>query len=149
MWRTFNFNALGQTLKAHVSCPKAIWSQAKKRPDEPPLSTLRTALGSVMKSKGGTRAENKLFILEWAKQNKHVILWTPPNRSVLNMIEYCWRNAKTYIGHYHVNFLKPKESAEYRRLHLNLGPTATQVLANLASLQMLFPAWLDKHTSRP
>ena len=101
--------------------PRAIWAAEKKHPDGPSLDELRKQLKVKLKDIGDTRAERRLLILEWAKKHNYAIIWTPPNRSVLNMIEYCWRNAKWFVRETHVNFLRPKELAAHRRLHLHLG----------------------------
>ena len=85
------------------------------------IGQLRNALREKMDKEGDDRYRRKLLALEWAKEHGHILLWTPPNRSVINMIEYCWRNAKAYVRQYHLNCFKPKEAAQKRRFHLHLG----------------------------
>jgi transposase len=64
----------------------------------PSIKQLRAGLRNALQQRHHEAIfKRKNLLFEWAKEHGHIIVLTPPNRSVLNPIEYAWRHAKMYI----------------------------------------------------
>ena len=64
----------------------------------PTVNELRISLKEYLIAEGYVhRLERQMYITRWAQEHGHLVLWTPPNRSIINPIEIVWRNLKAYI----------------------------------------------------
>jgi transposase len=76
---------------------QSVWDKPMKRGAGPTAKELRQELKRMWIEAGNYDCCPIDLVKEWEKRTGNVIMWTPPNRSVLNPIEYVWRHMKQYI----------------------------------------------------